>query len=70
MSTFIFWIKKNYEVVSRYLTSEFLGHSKALEKAIIKLSTKKCIQISIDSPNVNHKMQRDFKEKLETYIIQ
>lgn len=66
-----FWNKKENGVVSRYLTSVFLDHStaldlvEALEKAINKLNTRRILQISMDSPNANHKMLRDFKEKLE-----
>lgn len=66
-----FWNKKENEVVCRYLTSVFLGHStaldltEALEKAINKLNTKRILQISMDGPNVNHKMLRDFNEQLE-----
>lgn len=63
-----FWNEKENGVVSRYLTSVFLGHStaldlvEALEKAINKLNTRRILQISMDGPNVNHKMLRDFKE--------
>ena len=53
---------KNGKVESRYLSSEFLGHTTAedlkrtFEECTDKLDTKKLIQVSMDGPNVNWKM--------------
>ena len=49
-------------VVSRYLTSEFLGHTQAddlkkkFEEALQDLDMKKMVQVSMDGPNVNWKL--------------
>ena len=50
---------KNDHVMTRYLSSEFLGHSIAedlklkFEEATEKLDTKRMVQVSMDRPNVN-----------------
>lgn len=54
-----FWDMKKEEVVTRYLTSRFLGRSRAMDllqafkEGIENLQEKKLLQISMDGPNVN-----------------
>ena len=53
---------KDGEVKSRYLSSEFLGHTtakdlkRAFEECTEKLALKNLIQVSMDGPNINWKM--------------
>ena len=61
MDFLVRYFSKN-EVVSRYLTSSFLGHTKAedlkrnFEEAMKDLDKKMLAQVSMDGPNVNWKM--------------
>lgn len=65
-----FWSASSDEVSTRYLTSEFLGHTTAddLRKAFLSslkpLNVHKLLQVSMDGPNVNLKFIRE----LETYL--
>jgi len=62
-----YWDNVKGEVMSRYITSAFLGHSTAyylLDAFKSKLFVnvlKKILQISMDGPNVNFKLLRDLK---------
>ena len=64
-----FWMDDT--VMTRYLTSQFLGHAtapellKALETSLKNLDTSKLVQISMDGPNVNHAAFRLMKEARE-----
>ena len=55
------------QVESKYFTSEFLGHTRAedllekLEK--LNLPSKYMLQLSMDGPNVNIKVQKDLQKK-------
>lgn len=68
-----FWNDKLNEVSTRYLTSAFLGKTKAVdlltafEVSIPKSIFNKIIQISMDGPNVNLRLLKRFARK---YIIQ
>ncbi|KAK3925252.1 N-lysine methyltransferase KMT5A-A [Frankliniella fusca] len=65
-----FWSASTDEVSTRYLTSEFLGHTTAddLRKAFLSslkpFNIHKLLQVSMDGPNVNLKFIRE----LETYL--
>ena len=57
------------KVTCRYITSGFLGHTRAedlkmkFEEGIIELEKKKMLQISMDGPNVNWKLYDSIVEK-------
>ena len=57
-----FW--QGSKVVSRYLDSAFLGHTKSedllvgLKSCISELNTSNLVQIGMDGPNVNLKLHR------------
>ena len=57
------------KVTCRYMTSGFLGHTRAedlkmkFEEGIIELEKKKMLQISMDGPNVNWKLYDSIVEK-------
>lgn len=67
-----FWQNNVNAVKTRYLTSVFLGHSDAvslliaLKSSVPSSDIKKILQLSMDGPNVNHKLhsllQNDLKE--------
>ena len=65
-----YWDKLNDQVTSRYFTSAFLGHAtandllKAFLESLKPLMLRKILQVSMDGPNVNLKMIKDF----ETYL--
>lgn len=65
-----FWDDSEDKVVARYLTSQFLEHATAehllqsLKTALGEIEHKKVLQISMDGPNVNHKMIRLWKEEM------
>lgn len=65
-----FWDIKKEEVVTRYLTSRFLGRSRAMDlleafkKGIENLQEKKLLQISMDGPNVNWTFIKEYKSEL------
>lgn len=60
-----FWDSNSNMVVTRYLTSEFLGRSRALDlleafkKGIDRLPLEKILQVSMDGPNVNWAFLRE-----------
>jgi hypothetical protein len=66
-----FWNSCSESVETRYLTSMFLGHTtavdllKALKEGICEKLLKSVFQISMDGPNVNWKLIRDFKAELQ-----
>ena len=61
-----FWDEGSNHVTSRYLTSQFMGHSSAttmLQEIITSLhdhgiNVRKVVQVSMDCPNVNWKLHR------------
>ena len=64
---------KNDQVMTRYLSSAFLGHASAedlklkFEEATQNLDTKRIVQVSMDGPIVNWKMlSKITKEKSST----
>lgn len=66
-----FWDDSKSEIHTRYLTSIFLGRSRAIDlldafqnKLSANLNFGKVLQISMDGPNVNIKFLREFKELL------
>ncbi|XP_049518510.1 uncharacterized protein LOC125943340 [Dermacentor silvarum] len=65
-----FWSDAEESVKTRYLTSCFLGHTRAEElvsafkSATDGLSRSKILQISMDGPNVNMKFLREIKQEL------
>lgn len=65
-----FWDDEKNEVVTRYLTSCFLGRSRAsdllaaFKEGISGLKTNKLLQISMDGPNVNWAFLREIKKQL------
>lgn len=69
-----FWDSEKQCVETRYLKSEFLGHCNAAEllkklhEATENLNDQNILQISMDGPNVNHKLHRDYvAARKETY---
>lgn len=74
-----FWKNKSNTVTTRYLTSVFLGHSDAkslvdsLKTSIPSSEMKKVLQLSMDGPNVNHKLhsmlQNDLKESSSKSLL-
>ena len=66
---FIFRYYKNDQVMTRYLSSAFLGHTTAedlklkFEEATQNLDTKRMVQVSMDGPNVNWKMLSKITEE-------
>ena len=60
---------KNDQVMTRYLSSAFLGHTTAedlklkFEEATQNLDTKRMVQVSVDGPNVNWKMLSKITEE-------
>ena len=75
------WVRywANGKIVSRYLTSEFMGHASAedmlrkLESASSCLNSKGLLQLSMDGPNVNWKLfnllQRDIEETCDVKML-
>lgn len=67
-----FWDDNANEVSCRYYNSAFLGHTtsndllKALKMSLEPLDLQRILQISMDGPNVNIKMFKDFKEELKS----
>lgn len=67
-----YWSEKQQRTVTRYLTSQFLGHCTSndllhsLKEAIHNLDTCKVLQISMDGPNVNHKFYREYTADRKT----
>jgi len=67
-----FWDDNANEVSCRYYNSAFLGHTtsndllKALKMSLEPLDLQRLLQISMDGPNVNIKMFKDFKEELKS----
>ena len=61
-----FWNNEQECVMTRYLSSEFLGHCTAkdllqrLKEGIWCIDSSRIIQLSMDGPNVNLKLFRDF----------
>ena len=61
-----FWDKKKNKVSSRYLNSQFLGHTRAADllqkfrEALGKLNLANLIQVSMDGPNTNWKVFASF----------
>ena len=61
---------KNDQVMTRYLSSAFLGHTTVedlklkFEEATQNLDTKKMVQVSLDGPSVNWKMRSTITEKM------
>ena len=56
-----YWDTETQQVCSQYFASKFLGHAKAndlqcFRDVTAKLKPQKIIQISMDGPNVNHKL--------------
>lgn len=68
--TLRFWHSDNNEVTTRYLSSAFLGHTtakdllEAFEENVPEKLLKKTHQLSMDGPNVNWKLLKDFQAKL------
>lgn len=68
-----YWSKKKNEVISRYIGSQFLGHTTAADlleafKSEINansLNLNRILQVSMDGPNVNLKFLKDLKENLK-----
>lgn len=66
-----FWNEEKQEVSCMYLTSVFLGHTKAvdllngLKEALTLENVKKTIQLSMDGPNVNLKLHSDLLELIK-----
>ena len=60
---------RNDKVVCRYLTSGFLGHTRAcdlkqkFEECIVDLDQKKLAQVSMDGPSVNWKLYESLVEQ-------
>ena len=75
------WVRywANGNIVSRYLTSEFMGHASAedmlrkLESASSCLNRKGLLQLSMDDPNVNWKLfnllQLDLEETCDVKML-
>ena len=65
-----FWNSKQNEVSTRYFTSAFLGHARAVDLLqafndnILPAFMKKIIQISMDGSNVNLKFLKDMQQNL------
>ncbi|KAL8603538.1 hypothetical protein ACOMHN_052767 [Nucella lapillus] len=65
-----FW--ENGTVQTQYMTSEFLGHSraadlcKALEPTITELGYNKLLQLSMDGPNVNWAAYASIQKEMES----
>ena len=65
---------KNYQVMTRYLSSVFLGHTTAedlklkFEEATQNLDTKKMVQVSMDGSNVNWKMLSKITEEVQLNV--
>ena len=65
------------KAVTRYLTSEFMGHATAVDmvevfnKATEGLNCKSLLQLSMDGPNVNWKFHELINSQLEkdVYLI-
>lgn len=67
-----FWSSTENKVVTRYLTSVFLGHStsndliKAFKEALSsKIELRNIIQISMDGPAVNWKFLRELQDEID-----
>ena len=64
-----YWDKKTSRPVTRYIGSEFLGHSTAenllrsFNKATAQLEQEKIINLGMDGPSTNHKFLRLFQEQ-------
>ena len=69
-----FWDKQKNEVVSRYLGSQFLGHTRAndlLECLVGELSAlreKNLVQLSMDGPKTNWKLFDHFVQRRENIV--
>lgn len=74
-----FWKTNSNTATTRYLTSVFLGHSDAksllesLKSSIPPSEMQKVLQLSMDGPNVNHKvhsmLQNDLKENCSKSLL-
>ena len=57
------------QVVTRYLTSSFLGHCtaqdllKSFKESMAQTDLSKIVQISMDGPNVNHKFYKMYADE-------
>lgn len=66
-----FWDENKRQVGTRYLTSVFLGHSRAIDllegvkQCLTNETLKKVVQVSMDGPNVNFKMVSELQKELE-----
>lgn len=64
------WDAKEGKTSSRYLTSSFLGHTKAtdilfaIKDSLKKFYLKNLVQLSMDGPNVNKKVFKDLQISL------
>lgn len=69
-----FWDDTKEEVITRYLTSRFLGRSRAMDllqafkEGIGNLQENKLLQVSMDGPNVNWAFIREYKSKLSSNV--
>lgn len=63
-----YWSSEQDQVVTRYLTSSFLGHCtaqdllKSLKEGLGQTDLTKIVQVSMDGPNVNHKFYKMYIE--------
>lgn len=74
-----FWDNTTDRIVTRYLTSVFMGHStaedtlKAFQNATNKLDLSKLIQLSMDGPAVNwkffHIVQKQIKDEFDKQLL-
>lgn len=69
-----FW--KEDSVVTRYLTSEFMGHctaedmGRAFNKVVADLGKRKLLQLSMDGPHVNWKLFNNISQELKQELHQ
>lgn len=67
-----FWDDSKNEVVTRYMTSKFLGRSRATElhaafkEGLGNIPLNKLLQVSMDGPNVNWALLRELKLDVQT----
>ncbi|GBM75925.1 hypothetical protein AVEN_125336-1 [Araneus ventricosus] len=67
-----FWDEQEKQVCTRYLTSVFLGRTRAsdllqaFKDGLKSVEFKKILQISMDGPDINLKFLKDFKADLNT----
>lgn len=72
MDVHIRFVSKNDLVETKYYTSFFMGHAKAVDieknikEAMSKLGNQKLLQISMDGPNVNLKVFKDLNSEFES----